>query len=233
MELKEDDVVLCRVKKIEGTTVFLEIENGLEGSMVLSEVAAGRIRNLRYYVVPNKVVVCKVLKFSNGHAELSLRRVTTKEKEQVLDRYRKEKAFENMLKIFCEDYEKIIKKIKEEYEILDFLDEARKNQKILEKFMSKDKAEKLSKRLTEKVEKEKIVSKKIILKSEAEEGIKNIKDTLDIKNSRIAYLGSSIFSISAYGKDFREADSNLTDALNEIEKRAKIKKVFFEILREK
>ena len=31
MELKEDDAVLCTVKKIEGTTVFVSIEEDGEG----------------------------------------------------------------------------------------------------------------------------------------------------------------------------------------------------------
>ena len=47
MELREDQVVMCTVKSIEGTTVFLEIEGNGTGSMAMSEVAAGRIRNLR------------------------------------------------------------------------------------------------------------------------------------------------------------------------------------------
>ena len=62
MELKEDEIVMCTVKSIEGTTVFLEIESNGTGSMAMSEVAAGRIRNLREYVFPKKKVVCKILK---------------------------------------------------------------------------------------------------------------------------------------------------------------------------
>ena len=87
MELREDDVVMCTVKEIEGTTVFLEIEGNGTGTMVMSEVAAGRIRNLREYVFPKKKVVCKVFKIANGgHIELSLRRVTGKEREEAQER---------------------------------------------------------------------------------------------------------------------------------------------------
>ncbi len=76
MELTEGSLVLCTVKKIEKTNIFLDIDGYGEGSMVLSEVAAGRIRNLREYVFPNKKIVCKILNIDKGHIELSLRRVT-------------------------------------------------------------------------------------------------------------------------------------------------------------
>ena len=45
-ELKEDGIFLCTVKRIEGTTVFLDIEaNGaaVQGAMIFAEVSAGRI----------------------------------------------------------------------------------------------------------------------------------------------------------------------------------------------
>ena len=93
MEIKEDDVVLCTVKKIQKTTVFVDVEGDGEGSIVMSEIAAGRIRNLREYVTPNKKIVCKVLRFINGHPQLSLRRVTAGERDTVLNRHKKEKTF--------------------------------------------------------------------------------------------------------------------------------------------
>jgi len=69
--LKEGDNVLCTVEKIVGTTVFVKIEdNGGGGSIIVSEIAPGRIRNLRDYVVPNKKIVCKVLRMEREHAIL-------------------------------------------------------------------------------------------------------------------------------------------------------------------
>ena len=113
MDLKEDDIVLCKVKNIEGTAVFLEIEGAdIEGHMVLSEVAAGRIRNLRQYVSPGRLIVCKVLRINPDHVELSLRRVTTRERDVALDLYKKEKAFRSVLKFVGEDADRVITKIK-------------------------------------------------------------------------------------------------------------------------
>src|SRR3989344_4881379 len=98
MKYHVDDVLLCKVKSIEGTSIFLETEEGFPGSMILSEVAAGRIRNLRAYVSPNRMIVCKILNVKSDHLELSLRRVTTREKQHVLENHKQERAFANMLK---------------------------------------------------------------------------------------------------------------------------------------
>ncbi len=229
MKWKEDDIVFCKVKKIEGTTVFLELEDNFPGTMVLSEVAAGRIRNLRQYVSPNKMVVCKILRLEKDHAELSLRRVTAKEREETLDNYKKERALRNMLKIIEENEEKIILKIKEEYSVSQFIEEAKTNQKIIEKFLSKENSKKLFEIISEKEGKEKRVEKRFSLKSLSEHGVTDIKEILNLQGAEIHYLGGSAFSISMKGKEFKQANSNLEKAIKEIEQKAKAKKALFEI----
>ena len=59
LQLSTTDLVAEIGKEINENPV-LEIEDDGVGSMVLSEVSAGRIRNLRNYVSPGKIVVCKV-----------------------------------------------------------------------------------------------------------------------------------------------------------------------------
>jgi translation initiation factor 2 alpha subunit (eIF-2alpha) len=83
MVLETGDVVLCTVDRIVGTTVFVHIEGNGEGSIILSEIAPGRIRNIRDYVVPKKKIICKVLRISGDRIELSLRRVTLKEQKDI------------------------------------------------------------------------------------------------------------------------------------------------------
>ena len=232
MKWKEDDVVLCIVKRIEGTTVFLELEDGTSAQMVLSEVAAGRIRNLRNYVTPGKIVVCKVLRISGDRIEMSLRRVTGKERERILESNKKEKILKGMLKAVVENPAKIIEKIKEEYDILDFFESVQENPRIFEKFLPSKDAEKIVKIFSDKREKDKFVEKNFFLKSLEENGVEDIRHILDV-NAEIHYLGSSRFSILIKGKDFKEANNKLEEVLREIEKRAKIKGAIFEILREK
>ena len=76
----EGDIILCEVKDVVKTTVFVETLDGIKGSIVFSEVAPGRIRNIRDYVVPKKIIVCKILYIASDHLFLSLRRVKDEER---------------------------------------------------------------------------------------------------------------------------------------------------------
>jgi translation initiation factor 2 subunit 1 len=62
MNFEEGQVVLATVEKIVGTAVFVKIKSGGEGTITFSEIAPGRIRNLREYVSVGKTIVAKVLK---------------------------------------------------------------------------------------------------------------------------------------------------------------------------
>ncbi len=140
-KLNENDVILCTVKRIEKTTVFLEIDGYGQGTMIFSEVSPGRIRNIREYVVPNKKIVCKVLRIKDGHPELSLRRVKAKERDEVLDTHKKEKILANILKpVMKGKTPEILEKIKEKYQLAEFLDEARENPDLIETFVTKTQA---------------------------------------------------------------------------------------------
>lgn len=230
MELKEDDVVMCTVKSIEGTTVFLAIEGNGNGTMVMSEVAAGRIRNLREYVFPNKKIICKVLKISHdGHIELSLRRVTGKEREIAQEKYKKEKTFMSLLGTLVPNTQEIVAAIKKQYELADFFDRIRDQPTLLETFINKSDALRLSTMLAEKEEREKHAKQIFILKTNAESGLEDIQEILALPEVEINYLGSSQFSINASGGDFKEANAKIDTSFEIIEKRAKEKKAHLEV----
>lgn len=233
MKLKENDVVLCTVEKIEGTTVFLRLEGGERGTMILSEVAAGRIRNLREYVFPEKRVVCKILKIVSDHVELSLRRVTSKEKEQIMEKYKKESALKNILKTAGEDPELFIKKVKESYDIGDFFDEAREDPSLLETFVGKEKAKILSKMISEKSEKQKEIIKHVSLRSFASDGLEKIKKILKLDGGEVHYLGSGVFSISISGTDFKNMNLRMNELLRDLERKSKDQDILFELRKEK
>ncbi len=229
MNLKTNDIVLCTVRKIEGANVFVDIEDNGQGSIVLSEIAAGRIRNLREYVAIKKRIVCKVLKVYPDHAELSLRRVTAKEKSSKLEEYQKENTFASMLKTLTPDYKSVLDKIKESSSVSDFFDEAKENPSILSEFLKKEEANKLSRMISEKNTKEKSIKKIFLIKSTAPDGVIKIKDILSNKEVEIRYLGSSNFSISASAKDFKEAEKKISNVLKTIEEKSKEKKLVFEL----
>ena len=78
--MEEGNLVLCTVKKVTNTITFVELSDGEEGTIVSSEIAPGRIKLMRQYVVPNKKIVCKILEISGDRISLSLRRVNSKER---------------------------------------------------------------------------------------------------------------------------------------------------------
>ena len=54
MDYEQGDIVLCTVDRIVGTTVFVKMPGNKEGTIILSEIAPGRIRNLREHVVKKR-----------------------------------------------------------------------------------------------------------------------------------------------------------------------------------
>ncbi len=232
--IKEDDLVLCEVIKIEGTAVFCRIDGEeKQGTIVMSEVAAGRIRNLRDYVSAGRRIVCKILKIYSDHVELSFRRVTTKERDRILEAYKKEKALVNVLKIAGEDAEKVVSKMRAEYSVADFFDELESNPDLLKEFVNSELSEKIAQMFFEKSIKEKKVERKFYLRSDASDGLSKVKEILEIEDAEVHYLGSGFFSIAAKSSDFKSAATKVDGFLKEIEFRAKKFGAFFEVKKEK
>jgi len=227
MELEESQIVSCTVIKIVGTTVFVRIEdNGAEGTIITSEIAPGRIRNLRDYVVPNKKIVCKILKIDKGNIYLSLRRVTAKEKKEVLDSYEREKNLSATLKTLIKNPEEVIQKIKKESSLAEFFEKAKEDPKMLEPLMSKEEADKLVKILREKKEKEVVVKKRFSFNSQAENGIVKIRSILPKETT---YLAAGRYLLSIKDKNYKDANTKLNQIMQNIEAKAKQEKCFFSI----
>ena len=142
MEFEVGDVVMCTVDRIAGTIVFVKIDKNIEGSIVLSEIAPGRIRNLREYVVPKKRIICKIIRINKNRIDLSLRRVTQKEKKDFEEKHRQEKSYISILKnVLKEKAEDIINKISEKDKLFDFFQGVKENPKKLEEIVGKKDAE--------------------------------------------------------------------------------------------
>lgn len=230
MNVKEGDIVLCTVKKIENTTVFLELEDKTPATMVLSEVAAGRIRNLREFITPNKKIVCKVLRKIDGNPEMSLRRVTAKERTEVMDSYKKEKNLGALLRPVLKDKtEAALEKIAKDHELSEFFDMVKKDAKLIEKYVSKDEAQKLVESISEKKDKEKEVKKTILVKSNSPDGLLRIRNALAQKDVEISYLGSSKFLVRIKDTDFKKANARLDAAIAQLTEKAKAQQLIFEV----
>lgn len=229
-ELEVGDVVLCTVEKIEGTLVFVKIDGNGEGTITISEVAPGRIRNLRDYVVPKKKIVCKIIRIRDNRIDLSLRRVTPKERKEITDKYKQERSYISILKkTLGNKYEEFSKKILEKGRIYDFVEDSKEDKKEIEKILGKENAKKILDIVNVEKQKNIIIKKEIFLNTSHSEGIKLIKKLLDFdENITVKYIAAGKYVLQTESSEAKKADNLLKEAISRIEKDSKKEGINFE-----
>jgi len=220
---EEGDLVLCKVKEIHKTTVFVSLDAyGRTGVIATSEIAPGRIRNIRDYVVVNKKIICKVLRIdrNTGHIDLSLRRVTQKETREEMQKYKNEEIALKLLGIVVgKDAEKIAQEIKKDYPLLhQFFESSIPKPEILESYLTKEDAKKLLAIISDKIKAKKISAKATISVSSTEpNGIVLIKNALlKQKDVKINYIGAPNYTITAEDENHKVAHKKLETAIASI-----------------
>jgi translation initiation factor 2 alpha subunit (eIF-2alpha) len=230
MDIEPGDILICTVDKIVGTVVFVDIGGtDKKGTIILSEVAAGRIRNLRDYVVPKKIIICKVLRVINDHVELSLRRVREKEKKEALEKSKAEKSFVSILKsVLKEKTSEAIKKIEENGTVPDFLEEAKNDSKDLKKIVGEEDANKILEILNKQKEKTVFLKKEVKIISKNPNGLSIIKGVIpEEKGVKVKYLAAGRYSINSEGENLKKADQKIREVIEKIEKASKKKDIEF------
>lgn len=225
-EFEEGQIVLCTVERIIGTTVFVKVEDNEEGTITTSEIAPGRIRNLRDYVVPGKKVVCKILSIREGKIQLSLRRVKPSEKKELLEKIAKETSYKAILKtVLGEKSKEIIEKITGEFSMSEFFEKIKENPKILEDYINKENAEKIIKIIESKREKPKEIKHTFKIFNKSSNGIVIVKKILQdsCKNSKcdITYLAAGKYLLIIKGENFKKMKTEINKTLQYIEEHSK------------
>jgi translation initiation factor 2 alpha subunit (eIF-2alpha) len=233
MEIEEGDIVLCTVDRVIGTNVFVKIDGNGEGCIVMSEIAPGRIRNIRDYVVPKKRIVCKVLRISGDRIDLSLRRVTQKEQKEIKERDKQEKSYTNILKsVLGEKAKKVTDEITEKEKIYDFLQEAKEKPKQLEKLVGKIDSKKILDILKAQKQKKSVLKKELSLTTLEPNGLELIKNLLNkLQDVEVKYISAGKYSLKTESEDIKKADHELKNMLEKMEKQAKKKAMEFSILK--
>jgi len=233
MNLEAGDIILCTVDRIVGTTVFVNIEGNGEGSIVFSEVAPGRIRNIRDYIVPKKKIVCKVLRISRDRMDLSLRRVTLKEQKEIKERYKQERSFISILKtVLKEKAEDALENISRGGGIHDFLERVKNDPKELEELIGEQNSKKIFDIFKAQKQKRAVLKKEIILKSMDSDGLEKIKEILGkIDGAEIKYISAGKYSLKREDENIKEADQKLKEIIEIIGKKAKISNLDFSIVK--
>lgn len=227
-QLEEGQIILCTVDKILGTTVFVKIDNtNLEGTITFPEIAPGRIRNIREYVVPGKKIVCKILSIKQTSIHLSFRRVKPSERKELLDKISKEASYKAILKTALgpENSIKIIEKITQDYTLPEFFEQIKNNPKRIEEYLNKQDSEKILKILESKKEKLKEIKQIFKISNKSSNGMPIVKNILQesCKGTRceINYLAAGKYSLTLKGEDFKVLKNESNKVLENIEKQAK------------
>lgn len=103
---EEGDLVIATAKTITdyGAYVVLD-EYQKEGLLHVSEVSSGWVRNIRNFVREGQKFVLKVLRVDTekGHIDLSLRRVTKRERKEKVLLWKKERKADTLLRSASEE----------------------------------------------------------------------------------------------------------------------------------
>jgi len=230
---EEGEFILCTVKQVLHNSVFVSLDEyeNKEGLIHISEISAGRIRNIRDYVRESKRIVCKVLKINKekGHIDLSLRRVSlqmkkNKEIEHMLEE-RAEKILESVAKTenktIKEAYEIAGKKILQNYGSLqNFFLKLVEDNSIIKNLAIEDKKfeNELFKIVKQKIKLPEIkIQKKLKLSSLESSGITIIKQIL-LKalnfakekgiNLTIKYGSAPLYTLKITSREYKKAEED-------------------------
>ncbi len=215
----------------------LDEYKGKEGLIHISEISSTWVKNIRNHVREGQKVVLKVLRINTekGQVDLSLRRVTGREKAETLLEWKKHKKAESILKSVIEklaldstSVEKLNKLVLDEYGTrYDALQEAVEEGE--EAFTKIGIDPTWAKVLTE-VARTKIKSEKAKLKAVVEltcpkpDGIELIKKSLQNAKKarkprgtliRVYAVGSPRYRIEVTAKDYTEAENVLKEAVDQ------------------
>lgn len=232
------DLVVATVSKIQpyGAYVMLDEFDGKEGLLHISELSSSWVKNIRDHIRERQKVVLKVLRvdLEKGHVDLSLRRVTGREKKEKILEWKKNRRADLILKIVGEKaglplpevYEKVGVKIEERFgNIYDGLEEiADKGEETLIKMgVPENYAKALNEAVLEKIKVPRVKVRGVLeLTCPKRNGVEIIKDALAkayaAKKTRdsnidIYLVGSPRYRIEISARNYKTAEKILQNAV--------------------
>ena len=232
---EEDEIVMCTVTAIHYHSVFAKLdEYGRSGMIHISEISPGRIRNIRDYVKEGKKVVCKVLRVNEekGYIDLSLRRVSERQKKQKVNELKQEQITEKIVEYVAKQrkvdprslYEQIKAKTASKYvSVFSAFEDVSLGALHLEKLgIEKECAALLTEVIKQRIKPPEVEIKgDFKISSYKPDGIEIIKNAVkkakELKgNFSIKYKGGGLYSLSVIADEYKSAEKVLkkvSDAL--------------------
>ncbi len=248
---QDEELVLCTVTSVQIHSVFVTLDEygNRTGMIHISEVAPGRIKNMRDFVQEGKKVICKVLNINQekGHIDLSLRRVNEKQKQQKNNEIKQEQFAETIITHFTKqtgkDMKELYKLISEKsaqkyptiyslFEVVSF-----NNASLSDIGISKEISEPLNEFIRQRIKPPEVeLEGQFTLSSYASNGVDLIKEAFSkistAKNkTRISYSGGGIYRVIVKSEDYKSAEKNLQKISSTVLEFAKLNKMTAEFKR--
>jgi len=247
---EEEELVLCSVTGVNPHSVFVTMDEygGKTGMIHISEVAPGRIRNIREHVQEGKKVVCKVLRINKerGHIDLSLRRVNDSQKRRKLNEIKQEQFSKKIIEYVAKQtktnpeelFRTLTEKIVPEYgSLFAGFEEVVQDKLPLDKLIDKKIATVLIETIKARIKPPEVrISGELKLTSYAPDGVQQVKDTLAIavKNHvSVRYLGAGRYNLEVIAEKYKDAEKVLKAAMDGIEKHTEKSEIIMEWERKK
>jgi translation initiation factor 2 subunit 1 len=240
---QEEELVLCTVTAVQYHSVFCSLdEYGRTGMIHISEVAPGRIRNIRDFVKEGKKIVCKVLRINleKGHIDLSLRRVNENQKRQKLNQIKQEQLADKIIEHAAKQHLKKPEEIREALSkelvpkyggLFPAFEQVSQDLLDLSKFIDKKIAADLTTAIKQRITpKEVTIDGDLTLLSYAPNGVEVVKEALHrAKDTEgkpiIRYKGAGTYHVSVKSNDYKEAEKMLKLAIDSVLDAAKAHKM--------
>jgi len=253
---QEDEILLCTVTNVQYNSVFCTLDEYVtqdgkpqSGMIHISEVSAGRIRNIREFVSEGKKIYCKVLGVDRqkGHIDLSLRRVNEGQKREKSLTLKQEQKAENIVEHLAKEqkkdpaafYQQVAGPILEHYEYLHmaFDDVVAENASLAKLGLEPKTAKLIEDTVRERIKPKQVTIEGIFtITTYAENGVAKVRDALTKaahvgENIDIRYLGAGNYKITITAEEFKDAEKTLklaTEAVDDSFRKVPNSTVHFE-----
>ncbi|MCL5679996.1 MAG: S1 RNA-binding domain-containing protein [Candidatus Marsarchaeota archaeon] len=242
------ELVIAQVSKIMQFGAYCKLleYNGLEVFIPIREVSSGWIKNIHEFLHNGQKLVCKITYIDNqkGTIDASVKKVMPKESKDKLSTYNLEKRFALLVSKMIKDVgeekqkEKIISDINAEFGSYAqlYFDLTQGTKRFGDSKLPKKLKDNLKAFIEEQNEKKKHKVAYILEMAveDTENGITQINNALKSAESAgvdISYISSPKYHITAEGKDYKDSEDKVKEAVNLI--RASLKGTEINVEKEK
>jgi translation initiation factor 2 subunit 1 len=235
---QDEELVLCTVTGVNPHSVFCTLDEygGRTGMIHISEVAPGRIRNIREFVQEGKKVVCKVLQVNKekGHIDLSLRRVNEGQKRTKLNQIKQEQLAEKIIEYAAKQlgespltlYNKLAEKLVPQFgSTFAAFEQAAQDKINLETVVDKKVAKLLTDAVKQRIKPPEVqIGGDLKLTSYAPNGVQEVKDALALAvkaDVKVRYLGAGTYHFEVIAEDYKDAERKLKSGIDPVLEYAK------------